>query len=203
MNLDAIIEAILFWRGEPVSEKELCKLTEKSPEEVRAACESLSKRLQGGGLTLMAKDGEYALGTSTEASGLIEKLTKEELSRDIGKAGLETLTIVAYASPVTRREIDYIRGVNSSFILRNLSVRGLVERIETGKSSHYAYRPTFELLSYLGASRPEDLPDYSTVRDEMRKALSPNEPSPNNSSADGAPANKEAEEPVENTAEES
>ena len=61
------------------------------------------------------------LGTSAEASTLIEKLTKEELNRDLGKASLETLSIIMYQGPIKRSQIDYIRGVNSTFILQKLT----------------------------------------------------------------------------------
>jgi segregation and condensation protein B len=83
-------------------------------------------------------------------------------------AGLETLSIVLYLGPVSRSEIDYIRGVNSNFILRNLLMRGLVERIEheTDKRS-LKYRPTFELLSFLGIGSVEELPEYETTRAEI------------------------------------
>jgi hypothetical protein len=103
-----------------------------------------------------------------EASSLIKDLTKEELTRDLGKAGLETLSIVLYQGPISRREIDYVRGVNSNFILRNLLVRGLVEKIENPKDQRsFLYRPSFDLLSYLGISRTDDLPEYANVKKEL------------------------------------
>jgi segregation and condensation protein B len=95
---------------------------------------------------------------------MIEELQKEELSRDLGRAGLETLTIILYKGPISRREIDYIRGVNSGFILRNLLIRGLIERAEsqTGERS-FSYKPTLALLEYLGISKRDDLPEYEVA----------------------------------------
>ena len=76
------------------------------------------------------------------------------MSSEIGKAGLETLAIVLYNGPVSRREIDYIRGVNSSFILRNLCVRGLVEREADSKDQKiFKYRSSLNLLAHLGIKR--------------------------------------------------
>lgn len=69
------------------------------------------------------------LATAPEASALIQGIVKEELSRDMGKAASETLAIVLYLGSIARSRIDWIRGVNSTFILRNLMIRGLVERI--------------------------------------------------------------------------
>jgi chromosome segregation and condensation protein ScpB len=76
------------------------------------------------------------LGTVPEASELIEKIIKDELTRELGKSSLETLTIILYKSPIAKPEIDYIRGVNSNYILRNLLVRGLVEKISNPKDQN-------------------------------------------------------------------
>jgi segregation and condensation protein B len=108
------------------------------------------------------------LVTRQEAAPLIEGLVKEELSRDLGKAGLETLSTVLYKGPISRRDIDYIRGVNSQFILRNLLVRGLIEKITDAKDERrFLYRPTFELLQSLGVSSVSDLPEYAKVQEEL------------------------------------
>lgn len=119
----------------------------------------------------MRKDNEVMLGTAPELSGLLEEIVKSELSEDIGRAGLETLAIVLYQSPITRAKIDFIRGVNSSFILRNLAVRGLVERVTNPNDSRsYLYKPSFQLLSHLGVTRVEDLPDYNSVNTSIDKS---------------------------------
>jgi len=168
MNLDAKIEAILFYKGEAVSRDFLSKTLGVSSEEIEAAISALSEKLENRGLVLVVKDDEVALTTAPEASSLIEKLTKEELSRDIGKAGMETLSIILYKNPVSRREIDYIRGVNSTFILRNLLIRGLVEREQDKKDQRqFLYTPTFELMNFLGIKKLEDLPQYQKVIDEL------------------------------------
>jgi segregation and condensation protein B len=113
---------------------------------------------------VLEKDGEVMLGTHPEASAIIEQLTKEELNRDLGKAGLETLTIVLYKGPITRAELDYIRGVNSSFILRHLTVRGLVDKVvNPADSRSFLYQPSFEVLQHLGITKKEELPDYETA----------------------------------------
>lgn len=168
MNLDQKIEAILFFRGEPVTLKKLTTILELTPEKVGQGIETLKNRLQTSALTIVEKDDEVMLATRSEAAPLIEGLVKEELSRDLGKAGLETLSIVLYKGPISRRGIDYIRGVNSQFILRNLLVRGLVEKITDEKDERrFLYRPTFELLQSLGVSSISELPEYTKVQDEL------------------------------------
>jgi segregation and condensation protein B len=168
MTLDAKIEAILFWKGEPMAIKKLAAILEKSEQEIDEGLTELETKLQGRGLSLIRKDGEVMLGSAKEMGPTIEALVKEELVRDLGKAGLETLSIILYRGPVSRKDIDYIRGVNSQFILRNLLVRGLVERITNPKDERsFLYKPTFELLSYLGLGSLKELPEYNEIRKEI------------------------------------
>jgi len=162
MNLDKIIEAVLFWKGEPISKKKLGEMLVENEEAINSALEILEKRLtENSGLVLLYNRDEVSLGTHPEASQTIEALKKDELNKDLGKASLETLTIVLYHGPISRSKIDNIRGVNSSFILRNLQIRGLVERQKDPKDERaFLYMPTTDLISYLGISKIEDLPEY-------------------------------------------
>lgn len=165
VSLEKQIEAILFFKSEPMRADELARLLGTTPDAVRAALGELETALAGRGIRLLRKDDEAALGTAADASPLIERITKEELSRDLGKAAVETLAIVLYRGPVTKAEIDYIRGVNAGFIVRSLLVRGLIERISNPKDQRsFLYRPTFDLLAHMGAARVEDLPDYAAAR---------------------------------------
>ena len=141
------------------------------------ALENLEKNLKGRGVTLIKNDGAVMLGTTPETAIIIEKLIKDELDKDLGKAGLETLSIVIYRGPIKRSEIDYIRGVNSSYILRNMVMRGLVERVSIPESRSFVYKPTFELLAYLGVSCVEELPEYGSVNVEMEKLIQDNDSS--------------------------
>jgi segregation and condensation protein B len=168
MNLENKIEAILFFKGEPVSRKKLADILNVGQTEINDGIEKLKENLQNRGVVLVENDNEIALGTAPELSKLIEHLQKEELSKDLSKASLETLSIVLYKNGVSRAEIDYIRGVNSSFTLRALSVRGLVEKtIDTKYSRRYIYRPSFELLSYMGVKSVEELPDWGDLNNSM------------------------------------
>lgn len=168
MHLSARIEAILFYKAEPVAIARLAEMLKVSLDEITTALEELRTRYEGTGLALMQNGSDVMLATAPGASPLIETLAKDELSREIGKAGIETLSIVLYRGPVTRSEIDYIRGVNSTFMLRALLTRGLIERMADPQGGRVPlYRPTFELLSHLGVARAEDLPEYASVRAEL------------------------------------
>jgi len=167
-DLSSKIEAILFWKAEPVSMKKLATLLHVNMPELKEGIAQLEKILKGRGLTLVQTDDEVMLGTSKAMSPLIAELTKEELTRDLGKAGLETISIVLYQGPISRADIDYIRGVNSQFILRNLLIRGLIERVDNPTDARsFLYKPTLELLSHLGVSKITDMPEFETVRREV------------------------------------
>lgn len=168
MDLGAKIEAILFWKAEPVSFKKLASLLNVDVKAVKEGIMTLETALKGRGLTLVQTDDEVMLGTAKEMSPLIEQLTKEELTRDLGKAGLETLSIILYQGPISRADIDYIRGVNSQFIIRNLLIRGLVERVDNPSDARsFLYKASLDLLSHLGVSKLIDLPEYEKVRTEI------------------------------------
>jgi segregation and condensation protein B len=168
ISKDALIEAVLFFKGEPVSIKKLAKLIEDNEENVKSYLNTLNEKLTGRGVNLIWNNDEVMLGTSPKASALIEKITKEDLMKDLGKAGLETLSIILYKGPISRREIDYIRGVNSNFILRNLMIRGLIEKVPNENDQRsFLYRATFELLNYIGLQKLEDLPEFEQVKKEI------------------------------------
>ncbi len=162
------IEAILFWRGDPMTASELAKFTYSTKEEVAIALAEVKVDLMTRGIVLIEHEGEYTLGTNPESSKLIEAVRKEELSRELGKAGLETLAIVLYQGPIRRSEIDYIRGVNSNFILRNLLIRGLIERKPAPNDSRVSvYTASMELVRYLGLTSVSELPDFETVKAQI------------------------------------
>ncbi|MSU44819.1 SMC-Scp complex subunit ScpB [Candidatus Nomurabacteria bacterium] len=168
MNLENKIEAILFWKGEPVSRKKLGEILKVEEAEINAGIDKLKENLNNRGVVLIEKEGEIMLGTASELSELFENLQKEELNKELSKASLETLSVVLYKNGVSRAEIDYIRGVNSSFTLRALSVRGLIEKTTDAKDSRrYIYKPSFELLSYMGVKSVEELPDYNEVSNSI------------------------------------
>ncbi len=175
MNLEQQIESILFFKNEPISLKELSATLKVSQEDLQSAISNLQKEYRDRGIVIIANSDKYGLGTHPENSSLIEAIQKEELSRELGRAGFETLAIVTYKGPVSRREIDQIRGVNSGFVLRNLLIRGLVERIDpsndpsllfkAGRS--FTYQPTLKLFEYLAITKREELPEYNEAFKKM------------------------------------
>jgi segregation and condensation protein B len=176
-DLSKELEAVLFWKGEPVSIKKLSQILEKPEDEINLSLKELKEKIEKRGVNLIWKDDEVTLGTSKDTSALIEKLRKDELIRDLGKAGLETLSIIIYKGPISRAEIDYIRGVQSTFIIRNLMIRGLIEKISNPTDQRsFLYRPTFDLLSFLGVTKIEEMPEFLKVKEEFESYKNNQEP---------------------------
>lgn len=170
------LESVLFFKSEPLAAKELSKMLGISESEVKEAAESLKSDLQGRGLTLISEGDAYMLATAPEASPLIERITKEELEKDPGKAGMEVLAIILYQGPQTRAQIDHIRGVNSTFSLRQLMIRGLLERIDNPHDQRsFLYKPTLQLLSFLGVSSTDELPDFDKTKELLASLTAPTE----------------------------
>lgn len=172
MNLSKNIEAVLFISGGPVSISRLSAIFKKTDEEIKKALNDLEISLENRGIRLVTNQNNVMLGTSADTSEYCEELIKEELNKTIGKAGLETLSIVLYKENATRAEIDYIRGVNSTFTLRNLSIRGLVERkINPKDKRSFVYSPSFELLRYLGINKNSELPNFLEFKNQLDASL--------------------------------
>ena len=173
-TLDSKIEAILFIKGEPIKIKQLAKTLDANEAEIRGAIAVLEGKLADRGLQIVVTPEEIVLGTSKQLSELIEKIQKEELDKDLSRAALETLAIILYQNKegATRSNIDYIRGVNSSFILRNLAIRGLVLKVtHPADKRTFVYKPSTDLLSHLGVGKIEVLPDYGAIQAKLEGAV--------------------------------
>lgn len=160
----AAVQALLFASGEPLEKKQLATLLEMKDEELVVVLRALVGLLKGSGLTLIETADEVELRTAPEASVIIKKLHESELARDLGKASMETLAVIAYKAGATRGEVDWVRGVNSSASLRTLLMRGLIEGKEDERDKRrMRYTITTEALAHLGLARIEDLPRYSEL----------------------------------------
>ncbi len=162
------LEALLFIYGEPLEPKKLAKILGVKESEVSAGLDLLKNELgrDERGLVLMEDKEKIQLVTKPEFSKLLEDITKQEFTESLTPAALETLSIIAYAGPISRADIEYIRGVNSSFIVRALLMRGLVDRsVDPKRSNTYLYSTSFELLRHLGLTKNSDLPDYSKYKE--------------------------------------
>ena len=172
LALSSRLEALLFAAGEPLTKKRLQALLETTPANVDDALNALRIALEDRGLMLIEAGEEIELRTSPDAADVVQKLRESELSRDLGKASLETLALILYKGGASRGDIDWVRGVNSGAAIRALLLRGLVERTEDANDKRRAfYKPTVDALAHLGVGSLTDLPRYA----ELHQALAANE----------------------------
>jgi len=170
-NLKSIVESILFLSGEPLKLSKISKTTGAAKAEVENAILALQNDYSLGkrGLIILKKEDEFQMATNPENSSYIDQLVKSEMQESLSRAALEVLSIVAYRGPITRSEIEAIRGVNSSYTVRSLMLRGLMERIENPNDSRgYLYKISFDFLKKLGIDSVEKLPDFEALSKDDR-----------------------------------
>ncbi|MFH1668073.1 MAG: SMC-Scp complex subunit ScpB [Candidatus Komeilibacteria bacterium] len=173
------IESILLVAIKPLK---ISKINDLLPgvkkEQVAKAVEELQTKYnhEESGLRIIENRGVIQLTTSPDCVDVTKQFVKDETTGELTKPSLETLTIVAYRQPITKAELEQIRGVNCSMILRNLMIRGLVRRKENKQSLTTYYSVTVEFLKFLGINRVEELPDYAKLNDNinLKKLLDPN-----------------------------
>lgn len=165
-DLSAIIEALLFASAQPMAAKRLADITQSGKEDVKRAFAELQGRLEtsGSGLMLIVHGEEAELVTRPEMAEVVRGVMKAETQGELSRPSMEALAILAYRGPMTRPELEQIRGVQSSLILRNLMLRGLVEMKEEMKLGQMLYAVTIDFYKHLGLAKPEELPDYAALR---------------------------------------
>lgn len=160
----AHLEALLYAEGGPLTRDQACTILGCDAGQLSTLVADLHSALVDRGLSLIETEKELELRTAPETADTIRVLRESELTRDLGKASLETLAIILYRGTATRAEIDWVRGVNSGAALRSLSLRGLIERAEDKDDKRRArYVATVEALAHLGVSTKEALPRYAEL----------------------------------------
>ncbi|HEX8974033.1 MAG TPA: SMC-Scp complex subunit ScpB [Patescibacteria group bacterium] len=170
-KLQSIIESVLFVSGEGIKKSKLAKIAGVENGVLEEVLGKLTEKysLPRSGLTLLAKGEEVQLASKADNVVFVEQMVKNELAEGLSPAALEVVSIIAYRGPISKTEIEAIRGVNCSYTLRNLLLRGLIERSDNPRDSRgYVYSISFELLKKLGVDRVEKLPDYATLSTEER-----------------------------------
>lgn len=167
-KLHAEIESLLFISGQPLSVKKLTEFCDATREQIQTALAELADEYtrNHGGIQINHLGDSYQLVTTAGASAVVQKYLDEEEKKELTKPSLETLTIIAYRGPITKAELELIRGVNCSLILRNLLIRGLIEEQAGEKGMPSRYQVTFDFLHYLGIREPRELPDYEKLNSD-------------------------------------
>lgn len=164
-NLIQTIESLLLVEPKGFTFKRLAGLTDSSVDEVVHAVAGLTTRyLQDkGGLRLVNDGNQIQLTTAPETSTVIQNYIKDETSGELTRPSLETLTIIAYRGPIAKSELELIRGINCSLILRNLLIRGLVREDTQEQTGESMYAVTVEFLRLLGISSTAELPEFDQL----------------------------------------
>ena len=174
-QLKSVIESLLFVSGEPIRLAKLVKICSVPKDDIISEINSLNDDYQKEqrGFNIIQKEDLFQLATNSENSEFVSQLVSGELGTELSRAALEVLSIVAYRGPVTRMQIETIRGVNCSYVLRSLLIRGLVERKDTVDIRGYLYEISFDFLKSLGhealdcGAYDERSVDYPDVAQEV------------------------------------
>ncbi|MBX3046136.1 MAG: SMC-Scp complex subunit ScpB [Anaerolineales bacterium] len=160
LSLEARIEALLFVAPGLVAVNQLAAALEVPAKQVEAALPAVEEGFAARGIRLQRYRGELRLISAPEAAPLVERFLHLEASTRLSAAALECLAIVAYQQPITRPQIDSVRGVNSDSSIRSLLTHGLVEEAgrADGPGRPILYSTTSEFLQHFGLSKIEDLP---------------------------------------------
>ncbi len=177
-SLEAQLESILFVSGQALSLRRLAKLCGRGRAEVEVVLEKIRAKFNrpDSGIHILINGDEVRMVINPENAVVVEDLIKAEVNSELTKPQLETLTIIAYRGPITKLEIEQIRGVNCGLILRNLIIKGLVEVKENKISENNVYRMSSKFMQHLGITDVKQLPDYDKLSqaEEIEEYLAAN-----------------------------
>ncbi len=169
----AVLEAVLFAMGEPVKVSRLAELTEATEEETRALLEGMKKGYDKAdrGITINQIDDAYQMCSKTEMYDYLIDVTKTERKFVLSDSALEALSIIAYKQPVTRLDVEKIRGVNSDHAINRLLEFDLIKELGRldAPGKPILFGTTDQFLRSFGVKSLEDLPELSQVQIEEFK----------------------------------
>ncbi len=170
-----MVESLLFVADGPVPVSQLAAALDARPQQVKTALLALEESYQERGLQLQHTDGRVQLTTHPQAAAAIEQFLGLESQQQLSSAALEALAIVAYRQPVTRPQIDGVRGVNSDSVLKNLLFKGLIEEIgrSEGPGRPILYGTTSAFLQHFGLASLRELPPLEPEEPEPAIAAEP------------------------------
>lgn len=165
MSLNSQIETILFVASKPLSLKKIAKVLQVEDEVAIQALKDLTVKYNQveSGMVILQNNDEWQMVSNPDNKIVAENFLKAEVSGELTRPQLETLTVISYCGPITRPELDQIRGVNCSLILRNLMMRGLVKENDDQTALLPKYEVTADYLRHLGLNNLSDLPDYENL----------------------------------------
>jgi segregation and condensation protein B len=173
-KIKSIVESLLFVSGEPIKLARLAKICSLPKNEIETAISNLNiDYANGRGLRIITSKESVQLVTNPENEEFVSQMISGELNAELSKSALETLSIVAYKGPISRAQIEAIRGLNCSYVIRSLLMRGLLERKESVGVRGYLYEVTLDFLKNLGIENVNYLPDWKdlSINEKVDKLL--------------------------------
>lgn len=172
-NIKSAIESMLFVSGEPLSLRDLSNNLEVKDKVVEEIIKEMMTEYedQSRGIRLISINGAYQLVTKSENSDFVQKLLKKNKRHSLSQASIESLAIIAYKQPITRIDIDEIRGVKSESAIQKLVEKGLIQdigRLEV-PGRPILYGTTDEFLRQFGLETLKELPSLDLYNDEESK----------------------------------
>ena len=176
----SVIEALVFASDEPISAGEIIKAikeidgpeTEITPEDIDSTVDALNEKLNSNenAFQILKLAGGYCFATKPEYSKYLGYLSSEKSKRRLSQAALETLAIIAYKQPITKPEIEVIRGVNSDYMINTLLEKNLITIDGRAESigRPLLYKTTIEFLKYFGLNKISDLPKPREIEEIMK-----------------------------------
>ncbi len=165
MSLKSQLESLLFVAVKPLSVKELGAFLDAKTKVIEEALEELANDYKNAerGISLIKNNNQYQITSAAENAALVQEFLKSETSGELSQPSLEALSIIAYRGPISKLELEKIRGINCSLIIRNLLMRGLIEeKFEKSKNENY-YTVTHDFIRFLGIGSISDLPDFEKL----------------------------------------
>lgn len=165
MNLKSSLESLLFVAAKPLKVKDLADFLKTSPEAVTKALTDLAAETtqQSRGVAIIKQGSTYQMVTASDQAALVKEFIKDEAMGELTKPSVEALTIIAYRGPISKIDMDRIRGVNCALILRNLLLHGLIEAEFDKKKQETYYSVTLDFIRFLGIKDVSELPNYQKL----------------------------------------
>ncbi len=174
MELKQKIESILFVAGKPLTVKDFSKILEQQSFAIQSALDELVNERKDSGVVVLENNGEYQLSTNSENSTIVKDFLNTDLREKLTDATVEVLAIIAYRQPISKAEIEAIRGVNSQYSVRHLLMRGMVEKVSNPNDARSSlYQTTTEFLQHLGLTSVKDLPEFEKLVENIKLPETP------------------------------
>ena len=168
MSIKSKIESLLFISAKPMSVSQLADLLKTDKKVIIKSADELlvDYKDNQAGVQIIKDGSKYQMVSAPANAKIVQEFIKDETTGELSRPSLEALTIIAYRGPVSKIDLDRIRGVNCALILRNLLLRGLIDGKLDKKKNETYYTATFDFIRFIGLNDIKELPDYERLHQD-------------------------------------